>query len=227
MSRTVKSIIKEFYEQRDPRDKDYAIIDDAWLASAANTTGSSFTKANAVNILNDARMALFAEFEKIYVPRQLELQLSGVIKSTSITWTQTTGVSTAPVPTDGYLRLVNMYNNSGVELVRKSIELIPAVLRADSKSFTQSSKVIFIFEEGAFYTHYGTFVPTSGSPTPNYTVRYYKLSPWTVVDVEAGTAVETINDHHHTLLLQIMLLMSNQRGAADVEAFIRRYVGAK
>jgi hypothetical protein len=173
-----------------------------------------------MDILNGARIALFEEFSMLYTPEQLQIELSGIIKSTTIAWTLAGSVSTAPKPTDGYLRLVDMVTSTGVQMVRQPLEIAAIVRQATNRHYVQSASKIFIFEEDTQFKHYGTFV-TSGS---GYEIRYFQLYPWIVANMEAGVLTETINDEHHTLLIELMILLSNEYGARDLGAFIRRYV---
>jgi hypothetical protein len=226
VSRTVKNLILEFYQKRDSRDKNHVVIDDAWLANVSNLTGSDFTKVEAMAMYHDARLVVYNEFEKLYTPDRLQVELSGIIKTAAIVWTQSGSVSTAPKPTNGYLGLVDMHTAGLVEMEKLRLELSTVVRTGANRHYAQSASRIFIFEEDTQFKHYGTFVPTSGGGT-TYELRYYRLFPWLVTEMEAGTVVETINDQHHRLLIEVMLMLSNQYGGRDVEAFIRKFVGAK
>lgn len=185
----------------------------AGQANIGAADGDRFQAARLVDIYNEARIALFQALEVQYPDKEeLTRRIGGTVQHTeALTFTLTGSISVATKPT-GYIRFISAAKADKTPVILLGADKIGAVQQATNPYYTQSTTVIFVFDVGAQFVHYGTQLTTAST----YILTYVGISNFTVSDVTGGATMETVDDIYHPLLLELASAIANGQSNADV-----------
>lgn len=215
----VKNLYLELTRQISPVTKDSTRITSSNIGTV---DPAKHTKEDVLLFYNDARIALFNALSQVYPGEMLSLMVSGTVVNTTVTFANDgTGVS-ASRP-NGYMKFISMSNAATSRIYRLPETMLRAVLSGTDSHFEQTSTLMFIFEEGSKFYHYGGFIVNAEV----INLSYFGLPIYTIADVTGGTTVEAINDTHHPALIELAVTRAMAQGTAALNGLATKLIGAK
>jgi hypothetical protein len=208
MATTVNEMILRLRRRADPNTKDL----ETWTAENAGVDEGRFTAQRILDIYNQARVTLTsALLQKFPNAKAAISRLIPGNVTTKDDLAFQNGIAQLP---SGYVFAIDLADAEGNQIYVLGIDRERVVKDAE----TDTNR--FVFEIGGFLK-----APTGSDKITdgNYQLRYYKIEPFTLSDVNGGVVTETYDEQWLPLLEEIAVLLSNEAGNLETSSIVEKF----